>query len=276
MTWTWTNVTIEVPDDAGLTAQELLELEVSSSQAALQSVWSSQGFLFKAPEPDYSGLGQSPPINVKASNGTYRFMIKIDYDLPVDYDGFTCIVPRMASTPHVEDSDPTVLSVCLIEGLNKGPRCYFITNSLAPPVAEWNATEQAINRDCASAGTAGDVFFDERRYFWIEVVNGDVSLISDPGDHGYFGGTPSESTTTTFFPTTTTMVTADICGDANGDRRLGASDALAALRTAVGVGSCADCICDVGGSVGVTASDALAILSAGVGRPVTLNCLLCS
>lgn len=273
MLWTWSEVTMEVPDDGGIGAQAFLEQQIEASQAALVSVWSSQGFLFKAPEPDYSGLGMSPPINVKASNATYPFLIKIDYDLPVDYEGFTCIVLRMASTPHVEDSNPTTPSVCLLNGLNKGPRCYIVSNSLAPPIDQWGPAERSLNTECASGGNAGDVFFDERRYFWVEVVTGDVSLISDPGDHGIFGGLPPGSTTT--FPTSTTLAT-QVCGDASGDGKLRSSDALVALKAAVGLGECEDCVCDVSGSVGVTASDALAILAAAVGQAVELACVPCS
>jgi type II secretory pathway component GspD/PulD (secretin) len=53
------------------------------------------------------------------------------------------------------------------------------------------------------------------------------------------------------------------------------SDALAALRTAVGNPSACDgepCVCDVNSSGGVNTSDALAILRAAVGQNVALSC----
>jgi kumamolisin len=62
------------------------------------------------------------------------------------------------------------------------------------------------------------------------------------------------------------------CGDATGDKGITASDALIALRTAVGSDTCAPCLCDANTSNSVTASDALAILRHAVGHPVTLNC----
>jgi hypothetical protein len=66
-----------------------------------------------------------------------------------------------------------------------------------------------------------------------------------------------------------------VCGDVTGDGKLTATDALVALRSAVGSGSCQPCVCDVNESGGVNASDALAILRAGVGQPVALDCEDC-
>jgi hypothetical protein len=62
------------------------------------------------------------------------------------------------------------------------------------------------------------------------------------------------------------------CGDANDDGAITATDALAALSAAVGIGECEPARCDTDGSGAVTASDALAILSAAVGIPVVLAC----
>jgi hypothetical protein len=66
-----------------------------------------------------------------------------------------------------------------------------------------------------------------------------------------------------------------LCGDASGDASLTASDALLALRTAVGSGTCETCRCDVNDSGGINASDALTILRAAVGQAVTLLCSPC-
>jgi len=54
-----------------------------------------------------------------------------------------------------------------------------------------------------------------------------------------------------------------------------ASDALFVLQAAVGVATCAACVCDVNDDTNVTASDALAVLQAAVGGPVTLTCSAC-
>jgi len=70
-------------------------------------------------------------------------------------------------------------------------------------------------------------------------------------------------------------LSAPFCGDANGDGIIGAVDALAAIRTAVGIGDCAVCLCDVNGSSQVTATDALAILVGGVHQIVDINCPTC-
>jgi hypothetical protein len=79
-------------------------------------------------------------------------------------------------------------------------------------------------------------------------------------------------TTTTTLATTTTLDLA-VCGDANGDGSVTSSDALAALKAAVGLASpCTLGICDVDSSGFVLASDALRILRKGVGQMVTLNC----
>ena len=54
-----------------------------------------------------------------------------------------------------------------------------------------------------------------------------------------------------------------------------ASDALSILQTAVGMSSCALCICDVDSGGSVAASDALRVLQSAVGLSVTLVCPAC-
>ncbi|MFN2376641.1 MAG: hypothetical protein ABR538_08895, partial [Candidatus Binatia bacterium] len=73
-------------------------------------------------------------------------------------------------------------------------------------------------------------------------------------------------------PTTTTTLAETMCGDANGDGKITAGDALTALRTAVGTAECSVAICDYSGDGKVAASDALAILRTAVGQNVTANC----
>jgi hypothetical protein len=65
------------------------------------------------------------------------------------------------------------------------------------------------------------------------------------------------------------------CGDPNDDGDIAAGDALTALRTAVGTGSCEVCICDVNSAGGVTTTDALFILRKAVGQGVVLDCPDC-
>lgn len=80
------------------------------------------------------------------------------------------------------------------------------------------------------------------------------------------------TTTTTSTSSTSSTVPEQQCGDANGNGSLDASDALLALRTAVGTAACPPGTCDVDGSGTVTPSDALAILRAAVGLSGGLPC----
>jgi hypothetical protein len=62
------------------------------------------------------------------------------------------------------------------------------------------------------------------------------------------------------------------CGDANADGKVTATDALLALRAAVGTAACDATRCDYDDSLAITATDALEILRASVGDPTTPNC----
>jgi spore coat protein A len=99
---------------------------------------------------------------------------------------------------------------------------------------------------------------------------------NDPACEPTTTTTIEPTTTTTVEPvTTTTLPPAELCGDANGSGDLTASDALAALRTAVGTGSCTLCLCDVNSSGTIVSSDSLLILKAAVGQAVELVCPGC-
>ena len=65
------------------------------------------------------------------------------------------------------------------------------------------------------------------------------------------------------------------CGDADGSGDLAATDALIALNTAVGLGTCELCVCDVDSSSSVTATDAQRILRSAVGLGGELICPAC-
>lgn len=65
---------------------------------------------------------------------------------------------------------------------------------------------------------------------------------------------------------------AQICGDADGNSRVSALDALIVLRGAVDISDCPSVICDVDWSDDVTATDALSVLKTAVGLHVTLAC----
>jgi hypothetical protein len=82
----------------------------------------------------------------------------------------------------------------------------------------------------------------------------------------------TSTTTTTEAPTTTTTLPETLCGDANEDGDVTATDALLTLRAAVGSRACALEVCDADGSGKITATDALAVLRHSVGQPVELDC----
>jgi hypothetical protein len=63
-----------------------------------------------------------------------------------------------------------------------------------------------------------------------------------------------------------------VCGDAALNGGITATDALAALKTAVGSAECPPCTCDVNNSSSITAVDASMILRAAVGQPIALGC----
>jgi hypothetical protein len=65
------------------------------------------------------------------------------------------------------------------------------------------------------------------------------------------------------------------CGDANRNSEITATDALSALRTAVGSQDCELCLCDINDNAAVTAADALSILRRSVGQQIPLLCDLC-
>jgi hypothetical protein len=71
------------------------------------------------------------------------------------------------------------------------------------------------------------------------------------------------------------LVNPVLCGDANYNRSISASDAQAALRVSVGTLDGMDCAADANGNGAITAPDALLILRDSVGQQVTLACPAC-
>jgi len=87
----------------------------------------------------------------------------------------------------------------------------------------------------------------------------------DDGDSEWFTGQ--------FCSATCTMLG---CGDPDNSGSVVASDALLALRAAVGAATCDVCVCNVDGAgATVTASDALRVLQRSVQIPVDFNCPPC-
>jgi hypothetical protein len=84
---------------------------------------------------------------------------------------------------------------------------------------------------------------------------------------------PVVTTTTTTISTSSTTLGTPICGDANGDGEVTATDALETLRGAVGLATTCDLAhCDTDHNAALQTSDALRILRSAVGQPVVLDC----
>jgi hypothetical protein len=83
--------------------------------------------------------------------------------------------------------------------------------------------------------------------------------------------TTGGSSSTTLDVTTTTL-SGGLCGDADDNGSITASDALLALRTAVGAASCPARRCDTNDDGSISTSDALRILKEAVGVDVLLSC----
>jgi hypothetical protein len=66
-----------------------------------------------------------------------------------------------------------------------------------------------------------------------------------------------------------------LCGDATGDGDTTATDALRALKAALGSASCELCICDVNDSGGINTTDALIVLRVAVGQSLAFSCPAC-
>jgi hypothetical protein len=137
--------------------------------------------------------------------------------------------------------------------------CRFLYDSLEPSPADFGVT--VIN-----AGRDGS----DQQLSPLPVLQ--VTKVECPGD------LPQPTTTTTTIPeiTTTTLPGEQRCGFPVTDgAKPAASDALRALRVAVGNGECDLCVCDVNDNGGVTTTDALVILRAAVGLDVSLDCPPC-
>lgn len=104
-----------------------------------------------------------------------------------------------------------------------------------------------------------------------------ITSIECPGQLPSPTGTTTTTVTSTSLTVTTSTLVDGFCGQptSTGDKPT-ASDALAILKAAVGLRTCALCICDVDDSGKVSAVDALATLRAVVGQSSNLNCPPCS
>lgn len=151
-----------------------------------------------------------------------------------------------------------------LDGPTNFAECGYARPGSAPDVSDFEVTTTL------ALDTNGDPLSSLPRVF--------ISDITCSG-----GGT----TTTTSIPvetTTTTLASGGSCGDPVGPllvsgsvpALVNATDALFALRAAVGLETCEICVCDVDASGSVAASDALALLLVAVGQPGDLECPPCN
>jgi hypothetical protein len=119
-----------------------------------------------------------------------------------------------------------------------------------------------------------DGIFDEVQVYPFALSDGGVA-VGEPagGEIATLFANPAQVISRPPPTTTTTLVPCPaMCGDATEDGIITATDALVALRAAVGQQSCELCICDVNSTSSLTATDALAILKYSVGTLCNLGC----
>jgi hypothetical protein len=109
----------------------------------------------------------------------------------------------------------------------------------------------------------------------LETFQDVISATLAPGEFVTATASDSFERTSEFSACIANPTEAPLCGDATGNDKIAAGDALIVLRTAVGTVSCALCVCDVNSSGSVTSSDALLVLRSAVGQSVSLSCPGC-
>ncbi len=158
--------------------------------------------------------------------------------------------------------------------------CFFIPDDVAiivtGPLSVTASMEVAVFgvlRLASGADVSSSAMIDTRTSAWLSEDGSPINLTTglvgtiDESDSGFDGreGVPP-------ILYTSLCDTNGLCGDANSDGRITATDALAVLKNAVGLGVCSAAVCDVNSSGGVTATDALLVLQKAVGVAVTLDC----
>lgn len=142
-------------------------------------------------------------------------------------------------------------------------------------------TSLLLPGDTLEGGTVTDVAFPSTGLADDMVAAKVTILVEGFGEKTcIYTGTLPDAQPTTTLPTSTTVTTSttlptELCGDANGNGDLNATDALVALRAAVGSFECLLCRCDTDSSGNINAADALRILRKAVGQPIPLSCVSC-
>jgi hypothetical protein len=171
-----------------------------------------------------------------------------------------------------------------VAGVRKGERLrlfidgiFVAENATLPCNASVNNVGRNLNvarNESTGFLPATDAVFDEVQVYPFALDDGGVALgEAAGGEIATMFAEPAQVIVRPPPTTTTTLVPCPaICGDANRDGTITATDALIDLRAAVGQGTCELCICDVNSTASLTAIDALAILKFSVGSLCELDC----
>jgi hypothetical protein len=137
----------------------------------------------------------------------------------------------------------------------------------------------------AGAAVSFEVFGVSQNSLGVQgpFVIGDQSNVGQTAEDRFFGATSADGISKIIISNTGGGIEVDhiqlnhcvVCGDANFDLHLTATDALLALKTSVGAETCLLCVCDTNNSTANTATDALAILKKSVGIDTVLACPAC-
>lgn len=112
----------------------------------------------------------------------------------------------------------------------------------------------------------------------------DTSNFGETGEDRFYGATNTDGISEVVISNANGGIEADhiqldrciLCGDANIDLDIAASDALFALNVSVGLLTCELCICDSNDDGRTSVGDALAILRTAIGSGPTMNCPPCA
>lgn len=227
-------------------------------------------------------LGALVPVASSAEDGSCVFTVSMvsgtdvnNLDYTVNYTGTAgeiegsgqdveCVNALGGAATFFNDDDNGRLKASMIRlTYFSAPKvlagCRFLYDSLEPAPADFGLTVTNAGRDGSDLQISP-----------LPVLQ--VTKVECPGDLPQ----PTTTTSTIPEPTTTTLPDDQRCGFPVTDgAKPAASDALRALRVAVGSVECDLCVCDVNDNGGVTTTDALVILRAAVGLDVSLDCPPC-
>jgi hypothetical protein len=244
--------------------------------------------------PEYSGPTpylsiDDSPISAPGIGVCYEDFEDGTFDIP-GATGNAAIVGPGGNIDSVDGDDGE------IDGSGTGGRSYFTGSGTTGITIEFDPLRnEGLPRNVGivwtDGGGAAPVTFEAfdkdgesiMKGVWGPFLHADVSNNGETAEDRYYGAYhPDGISKITIFNVGGGIEVDHIqldrcflCGDANFDSSLKASDALTVLRASVGSGLCVDCVCDVNANGDTTSSDALAVLRKSVGLPATMSCAEC-